>query len=42
VQRAFRWIVGDRQSTFTITRPDDFATPADLKAYARDYHDEIF
>jgi hypothetical protein len=42
VQRAFRWIVGDRQSTFTSTKPDDFATPADLKAYARDSHDEIF
>ena len=42
VQRAFRWIVGDRQSTFTITKPEDFATAADLKAYAREYHDEIF
>jgi hypothetical protein len=41
VQRAFRWIVGDRQSTFTITKPEDFATAADLKAYAREYHDEI-
>jgi uncharacterized damage-inducible protein DinB len=42
VQRAFRWIVGDRQPMFTPTKPDDFATLADLKAYARDYHDEIF
>src|SRR5947209_970304 len=38
VQRAFRWIVGDRQSTFTITKPEDFAMAADLKAYAREYH----
>jgi len=41
VQRAFRWIVGDRQSTFTITKPEDFAALTDLKAYAREYHDEI-
>jgi len=41
VQRAFRWIVGDRKPMFTATKPEDFATLSDLKAYARDYHDEI-
>jgi len=41
VQRAFRWIVGDRQPIFTATKPEDFATLADLKAYARAYHDEM-
>jgi len=41
VQRAFRWIVGDRRSPFEFTRPEDFADPHALKAYARAYHDEI-
>jgi uncharacterized damage-inducible protein DinB len=41
VQRAFRWLVGDRQPMFQATSPADFATLADLKAYARGYHDEI-
>lgn len=42
VQRAFRWIVGNRQPMFTPTKPEDFASLADLKAYAREYHEEIF
>jgi uncharacterized damage-inducible protein DinB len=41
VQRAFRWIVGGREAPFTITRPEDFATPGDLKAAARGYHEEV-
>jgi len=41
VQRAFRWIVGDRQTPFTITKPEDFGALADLKAWAREYHDEV-
>lgn len=41
VQRAFRWVVGDRQPMFTPTKPEDFVALADLKAYARDYHDEM-
>jgi uncharacterized damage-inducible protein DinB len=41
VQRAFRWIVGDRHAPFTITRLEDFATLGDLKSAAREYHGEI-
>jgi uncharacterized damage-inducible protein DinB len=41
VQRAFRWIVGTRQPMFEATKPSDFATLAELKAYARSYHEEI-
>src|SRR5262249_2785387 len=38
VQRAFLWIVGDRQTPFAFSKPDDFATLADLKSAARAYH----
>jgi uncharacterized damage-inducible protein DinB len=41
VQRAFRWIVGTREPTFAMTTPADFATLGDLKAYAREYYDEM-
>ena len=41
VQRAFLWAVGDRASGLALTKADDFASLADLKRYARDYHDEI-
>src|SRR3954447_9791303 len=41
VQRAFRWIIGARDGAFHQTRPADFDTLADLKAYGRAYHDEI-
>jgi len=41
VQRAFRWIAGDRLTPFTITKPEDFCALADLKAWAREYHDEV-
>jgi uncharacterized damage-inducible protein DinB len=41
VQRAFRWMVGDRQTAFAISKPEDFATLADLKSAMREYHGEI-
>jgi uncharacterized damage-inducible protein DinB len=41
VQYAFRWVIGDRGAPFPLTKPDDFSTLADLKAYGRAYHDEI-
>jgi uncharacterized damage-inducible protein DinB len=41
VQRAFRWIVGTREPTFVRTAPHDFPDAAGLKAYAREYHDEM-
>jgi uncharacterized damage-inducible protein DinB len=41
VQRAFRWIVGTRDPAFTMTKPADFATLADLEAYGRAYHEEM-
>ena len=41
VQHAFRWIVGDRRTPFTMTTPEGFAALSDLKTYAREYHDEI-
>ena len=34
VQHAFLWAVGDRSTDFSITKLDDFASLADLKAYA--------
>ena len=41
VQRAFRWMVGDRQTSFPWTKPEDFPTLADLKSATRAYHDEV-
>ncbi|HEY7169690.1 MAG TPA: DinB family protein [Vicinamibacterales bacterium] len=41
VQRAFRWVVGSRDPTFSMTTTADFATLGDLKAWARAYHDEM-
>ena len=41
VQRAFRWIVGDRQAPFTIAKLEDLSGPGELKAAARAYHDEV-
>ena len=40
VQRAFRSFVGDRQTRFDV-KPDDFESLAHLKAWAREYHDEM-
>jgi len=41
VQHAFLWAVGDRATDFSITKPDDFASLADLKAYARGAHNGV-
>jgi uncharacterized damage-inducible protein DinB len=41
VQRAFVWTVGDRQSPFVVTKPEDFASFDDLRAYAREYHEQV-
>ena len=41
VQRAFRWVVGDRQAPFTIAKLEDLSGPGELKAAARAYHDEV-
>src|SRR5262245_30304033 len=41
VQRAFRWMVSDRQTPLPLTTPDDFPTLRELKEYARGYHEEI-
>src|SRR5262249_60683178 len=40
VQRAFQWLVGDRQSPLTITKPEDYPSLADLKSATREYHAE--
>ena len=41
VQRAFRWMVGDRQAPFPWSKPEDFPTLADLQSATREYHDEM-
>jgi uncharacterized damage-inducible protein DinB len=41
VQRVFLWAVGDRAPGFAFTKADDFASLADLKRYAREYHEAI-
>jgi len=41
VQRAFLWVVGPRTSPFQMLKFEDFATMADLKTNARQYHVEI-
>jgi uncharacterized damage-inducible protein DinB len=41
VQRAFRWITGDRAMPFAMSKPEDFATLGDLKSVTRAYHDEV-
>jgi uncharacterized damage-inducible protein DinB len=41
VQRVFLWAVGDRASGFALTKAEDFRSLADLKGYAREYHDDI-
>jgi uncharacterized damage-inducible protein DinB len=40
VQRAFLWAVGDRATGFATTTPEEFASLAGLKQYARAAHDE--
>lgn len=41
VQHAFLWTVGDRATTFAMTKPDNFQSFEDLKAYARAFHEEV-
>jgi uncharacterized damage-inducible protein DinB len=41
VQRAFVWAVGDRSIDFSITKPDDFASLTDLRAFARGAHEGL-
>ena len=41
VQRVFIWAAGDRATGFALTKAEEFASLADLKAYACGSHDEI-
>lgn len=41
VQSAFLWVVGTRTAHFTITKVEDYADMADLKAFARKYQSEM-
>lgn len=41
VQRGFRWVIGTRDPMIEITKASDFGALAELKAYAREYHDEM-
>ena len=39
VQHAFLWAAGDRAREFVFTKPEDFVSLNDLKAYARASHE---
>ena len=41
VQSAFLWVVGTRAAQFAITKVEDYADMAELKAFARKYHSEM-
>jgi uncharacterized damage-inducible protein DinB len=41
VQSAYLWIVGPRTAPFVMTKVEDYANPADLKAFARKVHSEM-
>jgi uncharacterized damage-inducible protein DinB len=41
VQSAFLWIVGPRTGPFVMTKVEDYASIADLKAFARKVHKEL-
>jgi uncharacterized damage-inducible protein DinB len=41
VQHWYLWAAGDRRVPFTGTKPEDFTSVEALKAYARDYHEQI-
>jgi uncharacterized damage-inducible protein DinB len=41
VQRIFRWAVGDRSTPFELSKPEDFPSFDQLRAYGREYHDEM-
>jgi len=36
VQHAFLWVTGSRDQEFSVKKPEDFASIAELKAYAKD------
>ncbi len=41
VQSAFLWVVEGQTKKFTITKVEDYADMAELKAFARKYHSEM-
>ena len=41
VQRFFIWAVGDRRTEFAFSKPEDFETFDNLKAFARESHSDI-
>ena len=41
VQRAFLWIVGDRQEPFAFTKPEDFQSFDARLLYVREHHDRL-
>jgi uncharacterized damage-inducible protein DinB len=41
VQRAFAWIVTDRSTAFEFSKPEEFTSIADLRAFARGSHQRI-
>ncbi len=41
VQRSFIWAVGDRIDEFAFSKPEDFKTFGDLRAFARESHTHI-
>jgi uncharacterized damage-inducible protein DinB len=41
VQSAYLWIVGSRTAPFVMTKVEDYANMADLKAFARKVHSEL-
>ena len=41
VQRAFLWIVGDRQEPFAFSKPEDFQSFDALLLYEREHHDRL-
>lgn len=41
VQHAFLWITGPKTSGFTIKKLEDFATMAEVKKYAQQYHTAV-
>ena len=41
VQRAFLWVAGERKTAFAVSNPADFISFDDLRAYAREYHDDV-
>jgi uncharacterized damage-inducible protein DinB len=41
VQSAFLWVVVGQKTKFSITKVEDYANRADLKAFARKYHSEM-